>query len=180
MVKKLNKYLLVITCILYAGCAIDYDDKSEEIQKSDEIPDSILVDFKLVKMKNNRPSSEVTSSKTEIYNDKNRTIMYDIKFLEYDKINGSVITTGSVDKVEYYNETEDAQLDGNLSFFSEKEGMELTGETLFWNSEQKTITSDDNIKIVKDDGSSIEGNNFHANLKNSTFSFKSSVKGINP
>lgn len=179
MAKKLSSLIFVV-CILFTGCTIDYDEESGEIVKSEEIPDSILQNFELIKIKKNSVSSKVTSSKTEIYNSKDKTVMYDVKFLEYDTHDGSVTTKGDVKKVEYFNDTEDAQLSGEIIFYSEKEGMELTGETLFWNSELKTIESEDNIKVIKEDGSEIEGDGFSANIKNSTFSFSSNIKGINP
>lgn len=176
MGKKLNK-VIVAVCILIAGCSIDYNEKSGEVKKSDEIPDSILVDFNIIKIKDNTPHTEVKSTKAEIYNNKNRTIMHNIEFLEFDK-DKSVITKGTAKRIEYFNDTENASLSGDISFYSEKEGIKLTGETLNWNNEEKEISSDGIIKVIEDDGSQIEGKGFRANIKKSTFSFKKDIKGI--
>lgn len=178
MEKKLNKIFLFVTACFLAGCTINYDDQAQ-IKKSEEIPDSVMEDFNLVKMKDNKPFSEVKAEKTEIYNSRNITLLYNIEFIEYDSEDKRVITKGNAGLVEYDNETENAQLTGGLNFYSEREEIDITGEELFWTNETKTIESNlkDPIKVVKEDGSVIEGLGFKADLKNSTFSFKKGVTG---
>ncbi|QEN04818.1 LPS export ABC transporter periplasmic protein LptC [Thiospirochaeta perfilievii] len=184
MVKKSSKisFLIFTTCMLLAGCTIDYNDQNSNIEKSTAIPDSQMRNFNLVQIKNNKPYTQVTSSLAEIYNRENKTVMFDVKFTEFNSTKNSISTKGSADKVEYYNDSEDAVLKGNLKFYSQKDEIEITGESLFWNSESKIISSDIDSKIYinKDDGSKIEGEGFTANLKNSTFSFKKSVRGVTP
>lgn len=182
MVKKLNKLLIVVTCMFIAGCSIDYSDPSEEVEKSETIPDSVMKNFMLIQIRNNDPYTQITSSLTEIYNKQNRTVLYDVEFTEYNLTTNDITTTGKVDIVEYFNDSEDAKLTGNIIFYSKKDEIEIFGDDLYWNDDDKSMSSDVNssILVIKEDGSRIEGFGFSANLKNSTFSFEKNVTGITP
>ncbi len=182
MEKKLNKLLLVAACILIAGCSIDYSDPSKEVEKSEAIPDSIMTNFKLIKIKDNDPYTQTSSSLTEIYNKQNRTVLHDVEFTEYNLTTKEVATTGKADKVEFFNDSEDAKLTGNINFYSKKDEIEMFGDDLYWSDDNKSMNSDVNssILVIKEDGSRIEGFGFSANLKNSTFSFEKNVTGITP
>lgn len=178
MEKKLNKIILICTAFLLVGCTINYNDQAQ-IKKSEEIPDSIMEDFNLIKMKNNAPFTEVKAERTEIFNSKNKTLLYNIEFIEYDSKDQRIITKGEAGLVEYDNETENAQLTNGLNFYSESEEIDITGKEIYWTKDTKTIESNlkDPIKVVKEDGSVIEGFGFKADLKNSTFSFEKGVSG---
>lgn len=178
MEKKLNNLLLISIVCLLAGCTINYNEQGQ-VKKSEEIPDSVMENFNLVQMKNNSPFTVVKADRTEIYNSKNKTLLYNIEFTEYDSEDQRVITKGNAGLVEYDNETENAQLTKGLNFYSESEEIDITGEEIYWTKETKTIESnmEDSIKVVKEDGSVIEGYGFKADLKNSTFSFKKGVTG---
>lgn len=182
MVRKINKTLIVAACLFLAGCTVDYNNPSEVIEKSESIPDSIMRNFQLVQMKNNKPYTEITSTLTEIYDRQNKTVLHNVKFTEYSSTSKDVITSGKADTVEYFNDSEDAKLTGNLNFYSKKDEIEMFGDSLYWNDDKKNISSDieSSIRVVKDDGSKIEGYGFSANLKNSTFSFEKSVTGVTP
>ncbi|MGL1893757.1 MAG: LPS export ABC transporter periplasmic protein LptC [Spirochaetaceae bacterium] len=179
MEKKLNKLLVAITVCIIAGCTVNYDDQSQITTKSEDIPDTEMINFKLIQMKKNTPYTEIEASKAQIYNDKNRTTLLNVKFIEYNTDNQTVLTVGKADTIVYYNDTENAKLTGNLNFVSKKDEIKIIGEVLEWNSEEKTIFSDDysTISVIKDDGSTIEGAGFSANLKKSTYSFSNNVKG---
>lgn len=180
MAKKLNKLLLLVTALFIMGCTINYNDQSEVIEKSDSIPDSVMKNFNLIQMKNNKPYTQVTSSLTEIYESQNKTVLFDVVFTEYNTISHELSTYGKADMIEYFNDTEDAKLNGNLNFISKKDEIELTGDSLYWNSKEKKIESDINssILVVKEDGSTIEGYGFSANLRYSTFSFDKNITGV--
>lgn len=180
MGKKLNKLLLMVAPLLFWGCTIDYNEQSDDVKKSDAIPDSVMRNFKLIQIKDNSPHTKVISSLTEIYNSQNRTVLHDVVFTEYNKSSSELATYGKADTIEYFNDTEDAKLSGNLNFISKKDEIEMTGEYLYWNKEEKRIlsNSDSLIKIVNDDGSKIEGLGFSANLRNSTFAFEKDITGI--
>lgn len=180
MAKKLNKLVLLVTVSLFWGCTINYNDQSEEIEKSDSIPDSVMKNFNLIQIKNNKPHNEINSSLAEIYNTQDRTVLHNVTFTEYSTTTYKATTQGQADKIEYFNDTEDAQLTGNLEFISTKDELKMTGEYLLWNKEEKSIvsSSDSAIRVVKEDGSKIEGYGFSANLRNSTFSFEKDITGV--
>lgn len=181
MVKRLSNILLAV-CIIFAGCTIDYDDPSKEVAKSDTIPDSVMRNFKLIKIKDNKPYTEVSSSQAEIFNKKNTTVLQNVIFKEYSTTSGKIVTKGNADIVEYYNDSKNASLSGNLKFYSEKDKIEMFGEYLSWNDSDRILSSKSgsSIEVIKEDGSKIKGFGFYANLKNSTFSFEKNVTGITP
>lgn len=181
MVKKLNKIFILCTALVFLGCTIDYDEE-EDVKKSDKIPDSVMVNFHLVKMKDNRPNTEVFATKAEIFNNQDLTILHSIEFNEYNSSGTEVITKGEVKKVEYFNDSKNASLTGGIKFFSEEDDLEIIGDNLTWNDEEKEIESslDSLIKITKGDGSKIDGYGFKANIKDSTFSFQKGISGYTP
>ena len=164
------------------SCSVKYEDQNKEVVKSQDVPDTMMENFKIIKMKKNVPYVEVSAARAEIYDSQNRTILFDTQFLEYDPNNQDIITKGKADKVEYFNDTENADLSGNLNFYSKKEEIEISGESILWNSELKSIESRDKdlMFLKKDDGSILEGYGFKADLKRSVFSFSGNVKGEMP
>lgn len=162
------------------GCTIKYENE-ENIKKSDQIPDSKMSNFHLTKVKNNIIQSEVFAAKAEIFDNQDKTILYNIEFKEFDK-NGEEITVGNIGRVEYKNDSKDATLTGGIKFFSQKEDMEITGESLYWVDESKELESsiDSLIKVNKGDGSIIEGYGFTASIIDSTFSFEKGISGYTP
>lgn len=180
MVKKLNRLLICGISLFLWGCTIDYDTDSDPTTKSELIPDSEMENFTLIQIKNNTPYTEISSSRAAIYDSQNKTVLENVEFFEFDKNDGSIITSGTANSIEFYNDTESAELKGNINFTSKTEDIEMTGEYLFWNKEEKTISSnrDDFITVIKGDGSLIEGAGFNADLKHSEFSFSNGVSGI--
>ncbi|MBN2619293.1 MAG: LPS export ABC transporter periplasmic protein LptC [Spirochaetales bacterium] len=178
MVKKPSKMIILLACFL-TSCSINYNESEDGSVKSEEIPDSIMENFKLVQIKDNKIHTEITSSLAEIYESQNKTLLFNVNFKEYSSSGDTINTAGNVDEIVYFNDNENANLKGNLKFESKKENIKITGNSLYWNKDDKIISSDinDSIKIIKDDGSKIEGYGFTANLKYSTFSFKKDVKG---
>lgn len=173
--------MLLIAALLMVGCTIDYDDE-KDVKKSDKIPDSVMVNFHLVKMKNNKPSTEVYATKAEIYNNQDLTVLHSIEFNEYNQKGTKVITKGEVKKVEYYNDSKNALLSGGIKFYSEEDDIEIIGDNLSWNDENKEIESkiDSLIQVKKGDGSKVDGYGFKANIKDSTFSFQEGITGYTP
>ncbi len=68
MAKKLNSLTLLLSALLMVGCTIEYENQSGDIEKSNEIPDSIMENFKLIQIKNNKPHTVVKAQRAEIYN----------------------------------------------------------------------------------------------------------------
>lgn len=182
MVRKLSKIIILFcTALFFWGCTIDYDEE-EDVKKSDKIPDSEMDNFHLVKMKNNKPNTEVFATKAEIYNNQDKTILHSIEFNEYDSNGKKIVTKGKVKKVEYFNDSKNASLTGGIKFYSEEDDIEIIGDNLTWNDENKEIESsiDSVINIKKGDGTKVDGYGFKANIKESTFSFQKGISGYTP
>lgn len=180
MVKKLSS-LIILTALLLVGCTIKYED-DENIKKSDQIPDSKMTNFHLVKVKDNKIQNEVFAEKAEIFENQDLTVLYNIEFREYNKDGTELVTQGNIGRVEYKNDSKDANLTEGITFYSQKEDMEITGENLYWKDQTKELESDIDslIKVNKGDGSLIEGYGFTASIIDSTFSFKRGITGYTP
>ena len=179
MGKKLSSLILISTTLLFWSCTINYNDQDSNITKSEAIPDSAMINFKLIKIKNNTPNTEVFSSSAEVFNSQNKTVLKNVVFTEYDTVSKEINTQGKADTVEYFNDTEEAKLNGNLNFVSKKDEIEMTGEYLHWQKKDRRILSSPEtfIEVVKEDGSSIKGFGFSANLRDSTFKFQKNITG---
>ena len=168
----------LLSAVLFSSCRFDYEETIMAEDLSDEVPQTILINFSQVMVKNSVPTFYIEAAESSTFEKKKETLFKSVSFKEFDK-DGEVVTSGSADNARMYNETESVELWGNLDFYSKREDASLTGEYLFWDNEKSTLTgkSDDQISIVESGGSEISGKGFSADSKTKSISFSSDVSG---
>jgi LPS export ABC transporter protein LptC len=183
MMQRKGLYLAVIglllVLIMCAGCSFDYDEAKIAEDLSETVPETVLLDFIQVRMYKGQPEYRVYGKKAETYGKKKETILEDVLFHEFDDA-GSVVTEGKADLVTHFSETDNAQMEGNLDFYSKDEEAGITADYLFWDDEKSTLQGKDEetITLRKDDGSELSGRGFIADISEKQVEFTSSVSGI--
>ena len=170
--------VFLMTILLMAGCSLDYDQNMISDSMSESIPDTVLISFTHTVVRNGKAVFVITAEKAEAFSKKNRTLLTDVDFKEFDN-DGKVTTKGRADHAVFYTDTENADLSGNLDFYSASENGGVTGDHLYWDSEKKVLNGDpdETVMLNKDSGSRLEGKGFEADFRYRTLSFDKDVKG---
>ncbi|RKX80246.1 MAG: LPS export ABC transporter periplasmic protein LptC [Spirochaetes bacterium] len=163
---------------LLFSCSLDYEKAMLVEELSEEIPDTIIYNFTQTKVIDGNIRYRVYAARAENYEKRKQTVLTDVHFREYNE-EGEVITEGRADQITFFTETENAQLSGNLDFYSALEEARISGEYLIWNNERKTLSSEkqDLIKIEKDSGSKVMGRGFEADFTQKSIFFSEEVAG---
>ena len=168
----------LILILFTTACRFDYEETMIAEDLSEEIPDTILKNFSQVMVKDSEPAFYIEASDSRSYSKRNETVFRDVHFQEFDS-DGTVVTDGTADNAKMYNETEDVELWGSLRFYSSREEASLSGEYLYWDNENSTLSGrgNDRTAISRDDGSGISGSGFFADGKSKTIRFTGDVSG---
>ena len=172
--------VLVIPLILLlaAGCRLDYESAMMAEEIAEDIPDTILLSFTHTVVKNGRPTFRVGADRGEFYEKKQQTLFYNVNFQEF-SAEGEVITLGTCSNARIYTDSDNIELWGGMEFYSAKEEASLTGQNLFWNDAEGTLSGgqDDIVEIEKDSGARLRGRGFNAELPSRTVRYQNDVSG---
>ena len=182
-VPRLFLLLLCALCAL-AACSLDYEQAEITEELSDEIPETVLLDFTHTVVEDGRPVFIISAERAENYTERKQTVLSEVSFAEYDS-DGEAVTEGVADSAIFFTDTENAELRGNISFYSAAEEGRVEAEYLEWNREERELTSNptDPVLLENESGSRIRGSGFRADftLKQIEFSGKTtssqSVRG---
>lgn len=177
---------LLALCALsaLAACSLDYAQAEITEELSEEIPETVLTDFTHTVVENGRPVFVIAAERAENYTERKQTVLWDVTFAEYDS-EGETLTEGVADRATFFTDTEDAELHGNISFYSSAEEGRIEAEYLEWNREERRLASNPTgpVLLENESGSRIRGTGFRADftLKQIEFSGKTasseSVRG---
>lgn len=164
--------------VLLASCSLDYGDSQLADEISEDTPDSVLYELRHTVVRDGSPRFVVAADRAETFESRRMQYLYGIEFRELAQ-DGSVITDGTAAYAEYETETEDFELSGDLRFYSAEENAWLTAETLYWDSDERLLTSDpeEAVAVRRDDGTVIRGRGFVAEMGRSIIRFEDGVSG---
>ena len=170
--------LILTVVVVAAGCSLDYSAVFVTESMSEELPDSILLDFTHTSVKNGLPVFRLSAGKAYIYNKKEETRLTDVLFQEYDDA-GEVSTEGRADEAVFYTQTEDAEFWGDLHFYSTAEEASFATAYLYWSDSEKTLKGEEDslVLIQKDSGTEIRGTGFETEARTRIVTFAGSVSG---
>jgi LPS export ABC transporter protein LptC len=163
---------------LFSACSLDYDQARLAAEISEDTPDTVLFDVTHTIVRNGSPRFVVEAGRVETFGERRRQYLYEVRFTEL-AADGSVRTDGTADYAEYQTDTEDFELTGGLRFYSAEEDAWLTADYLFWDSDERTLTSDpgEAVALQRGDGTSIQGRGFVAEMGRSVIRFEDGVSG---
>ncbi|MEE8441545.1 MAG: LPS export ABC transporter periplasmic protein LptC [Spirochaetia bacterium] len=175
---KHGPLLLVMVAAVFASCSLDYGQSRLSNELSEEIPDTVLTGVTHTVVRNNAVRFRITAARVEAFTDENRQYLYEVGFTEYDA-DGAIRTDGTADFADFQTDTEDVELTGNLRFFSVPDEAWLQADYLYWNSDERQLTSnpDDPVVLEKSDGTYIVGRGFTAEMSESLIIFAGGVNG---
>ena len=175
---KHTPLLLVMVAAALTSCSLDYGQSQLSSEISEEIPDTVLTGVAHTVVRDNTVRFRITAVRVEAFADENRQYLYEVGFTEYDA-DGSVRTDGTADFADFQTDTEDVELTGDLRFFSVPDEAWLRADYLYWNSEERQLTShpEEPVVLEKSDGTYIVGRGFIAEMSESLIIFSGGVNG---
>ncbi|MBN2531992.1 MAG: LPS export ABC transporter periplasmic protein LptC [Spirochaetales bacterium] len=172
-------YLSIISTILFiSGCSLDYSSANLAEDLSEKVPETVFLNFSQTQVKDGKITNKIEAERAESYTKKKEMIMEYARFQELDE-NGDIQTEGKADRAVLYTETDDADLFGNVYFYSYTEKTSIYADTLYWKDRDEKLLGDPGAKVLvkKDDGSYIEGKGFSTDFKLREITFTNGVNG---
>lgn len=170
--------MYVAFAIQATACSLDYSQVTVSEEMSEQVPDSILHEFSYTVVEGGKPSVRVDAERAEFFEKSDRTYVTGLTFREYDE-QGELVTEGTADYAEFHTDTESAELEGGLRFYSSTEEATVETEYLYWDNEEKLLTGreDDRVRIEEDSGSRLDGIGFEADVRRRLIDFAGPVSG---
>jgi len=170
--------LICVFLLFVAGCSLDYSQVSVTEEMSEQIPDSVLHDFTYTVVENGTPIYRLEAEKAEFYTERKETHVEKLVFREYDS-DEQLITEGRSDSALFSTDTENAELEGNLRFYTSIEEARFEADYLYWNNAEKILAGSETgrVLIIEDSGSRLEGVGFEADVKRRIVEFSGPVAG---
>jgi LPS export ABC transporter protein LptC len=168
----------IFILLIFGSCSLDYSSANIAEDLSEKIPETIFINFSQVQVRNSKITNKIEASRAESYTKKKEMVLENLRYKEFDDA-GELITEGKADKAVFNTETEDADMFGNIYFYSYTEETAIFAETLYWKKEEEKLTAEPDEKVIvkKDDGSYIEGKGFETDFRLKEIVFKKNVKG---
>jgi len=175
---KRHVICLAALSLLVSACSLDYGQSRLATEISDEIPDTVLSGVTHTVVRDNVIRFRITADRVEAFSEQQRQHLYDVGFTEYGP-DGAVRTEGTANFADFQTDTEDVELSGSLEFFSVTEDAWLQAEYLYWSSDDRRLTSrpEEPVVLEKNDGTSIVGRGFTAEMSESLLIFSGGVTG---
>ena len=163
---------------LLAGCSFDYGAGTGPEQLADEVPETVLTSATHTVVRNGRVVAEISARQIENFAGAGRVVLNDVRYVEYDD-GGAPVTTGRADRAVYYTDSEDAEVAGAVELRSASQEASLTAEELHWDHDGRLLTTDPEqvVAVIRDDGSSVRGAGFEAELRSKEIHFSGPVSG---
>jgi LPS export ABC transporter protein LptC len=168
---------VLVLAVGLAGCSIDYKGAAEE-PSPEGIPDTVATGLLHRVHKDGRLSLELEAARAETFNSKSTTILTDAHFVEFDD-KGGAATEGTARKVLFHSDTEDADISGGVHVHSAAEKGDIRADTLHWENKPKRLTAPpgEQVRIIKDDGTTLVGSGFSGDFLSRTVTFTGTVQG---
>ena len=177
---KRNNYILsfILITLFVSSCSLDYSSANLAEDLSEKIPETIFIDFSQVQVRNSKITNKIEASRAESYTKKKEMVLENLRYREFNE-DGELITEGKADRAVLNTETDDADMFGNIYFYSYTEKTGIYAETLFWKDKEEKLTSeeDEKVRVKKDDGSYIEGKGFETDFRIKEIVFNKKVQG---
>jgi LPS export ABC transporter protein LptC len=163
---------------LVLSCTLDYNEENLASELSEDTPDTVLYDVTHTIVSDSTPRFVVRAERAETFGDRSRQYLDGIAFTEL-AADGSVITEGSADYAEYQTDTENIEITGSVRFYSSEQDAFLSAQVLFWNSDERRLTSEpeEPVFLRRGDGTSVRGRGFVAEMGRSIIRFEDGVSG---
>jgi LPS export ABC transporter protein LptC len=169
---------LAATLALGGGCSLSYEEARMAEQIAPEIPDTVMIGFTHTVIDEGRVWVRLSAQRAEGYDQSKRIVLTDVRFQEFDR-EGGLTTEAAADRAVYHSDSEDAEVTGNILLQAPQEKVLITAASLSWIKEGRRLSSGEgqSVRLVKEDGSFLEGQGFQADFRRRRLEFTQGASG---
>lgn len=182
--KPKHRISLQLICLLTAvllggGCSLNYSEAEMAESLSEELPNSIIRNYRFVDIRSGRSSFRIYAAEARMYHKAHKTQLKDLFFQEINP-DGEVVTEGEAARATIFTQTDDVEMHGDISFSGAPQEATIISDYLFWNNEERRLEGnpEHTVTIIKADGSRIRGKGFSADAAAQRVEFSEAVEGI--
>jgi len=170
---------LLAALLLGGGCSLNYSESEMAESLSEELPNSIIRNYRFVDIRSGRSSFRIYAAEARMYHKAHKTELKDLFFQEINA-EGEVVTEGEAARATIFTQTDDVEMHGDISFSGAAQEATIISNYLFWNNEERRLEGnpDQTVTIIKADGSRIRGKGFSADAAGQRVEFSEAVEGI--
>jgi LPS export ABC transporter protein LptC len=166
--------LFALVLALGGGCSLNYEEVRAGVTA--EVPDTIMNGFSHTVVSDGRIWVKMSAERAESYGQGKRIELAGVRLEEYDR-QGRLVTRATADRVVYHNDSEDAELQGNIFLEAPEEKASLAAEDLSWVKDGKRLSSDSSVRLARQNGSYLEGRGFQADFRRRRLEFRQGASG---
>jgi len=168
---------LIAAAAALAGCSLDYEDARLDEEFDTDLPEAEFDDAVVTAV---RDDGEVrlTAERVRHFPRKQEQHLTNVRFQEISS-DGSVVTEGRADEARLYTDSDDVELWGDVELYSVEQEAWIFAEFLRYDHEARVVAgrTDERVRIERDDGSTVSGVDFSAELEFRDVSFGGEVRG---
>ena len=160
------------------ACSFNYRDSLVIDEIEETVPNIRMTGVIHRTASSDRILVEMSADRSESYEKVKKIILFGVHFREYDS-QGNLAAEGRADRVEYFTATKNAEIRGNIEISSRREEGGIRTGYLYWDDKSRILmgSTDELTEIYDDEGSSLSGRGFEADLKRVIISFLQAVEG---
>ena len=170
---------LLAALLLGGGCSLNYSESEMAESLSEELPNSIIRNYRFVDIRSGRSSFRIYAAEARMYHKAHKTELKDLFFQEINA-EGEVVTEGEAARATIFTQTDDVEMHGDISFSGAAQEATIISNYLFWNNEERRLEGnpEHTVTIIKADGSRIHGKGFSADAAGQRVEFSEAVEGV--
>jgi LPS export ABC transporter protein LptC len=172
--------IMFLVIVFFTACSFNYDN--ETVDNND--PSMILTKTEYVRIRNGNPEARLSADEVRQYEANHSWEMEGISFEQfnaapegYDKI-PDLNARGKAVAARLETDTGNFSLSGGVVLEVVSEGIVIETREVFWQDQDRFLTAPDRLELVRDDGTTLTGTGFSADIRRRTFEFESSAEGV--
>ncbi|MDR1144447.1 MAG: LPS export ABC transporter periplasmic protein LptC [Spirochaetaceae bacterium] len=164
----------------FAACSFDYGSDAED----NNDPSMILTKTSYVRMRNGNPEARLGAEEVRQYEANHSWELDDVSFEQfnaapegYDGI-PDLNARGTAATARLETDTGNFSLSGGVVLEVISEGIVMETTEVFWQDQDRLLSAPEQLNIVRDDGTTLTGRGFSADIRRRTFVFESAAEGV--
>lgn len=158
------------------ACSFDYGDDSDT---NSGLPDIVMTDVEYVRVRGGDPQVRFKAELAERYEAKQVMELRDFVFEQFDHHGAEVNAMGHAGTAHVELDSGNINLRNGVSIVVDSEDVTIETGKLDWKDKERVLSSgtEDEVKILRENGTSFFGRGFTANARSRTWEFAGGVGG---
>ncbi|WP_319559578.1 LPS export ABC transporter periplasmic protein LptC [Marispirochaeta sp.] len=169
-------YIAAAAAVLGSACSLEYQEMAESLD--DETPSLRMSSVTVVTVEEGWEKFRIKAESLEDYDNTLQRIIQGADFTEYNS-DGEVSAQGRADRIEFDTRSDNAVLEGSISFTSVSDKTTVAADYLEWNDKDRRLSGkpEGEVFLERDNGTRIQGFGFSADFPSRVFRFSRGVSG---